>query len=273
MQDAVAAGVATTNVPSNLAPQPAKAANDTPPSSKNGCHADFLSTQQGPCVFGDPVGKRTAVIFGDSHAEQWLPAFDVAGRKAGWRIVNWTKAACPAAQISVFAPTLNRNYTECDSWRTATMARIAALKPALIVVSESENVVPSNVPPATFAGETVSTLQKLKTSTTARVVYLSDIPVPNYDMPGCVAQHLGDAKSCNFSVKKAYIYPERHKAMAPAIQQAGFPVVDPLSWLCTPSSCPSVVGNYLVYRNTTHMSASFSAWLAPMVAPLLTAAK
>jgi peptidoglycan/LPS O-acetylase OafA/YrhL len=273
MQAAVAAGVQTTNVPSNLAPQPAAAANDTPESSKDGCHADFLSTQQGDCVFGDPRGMHTAVIFGDSHAEQWLPAFDNAGRKAGWRIVNWTKAACPPAQISVFAASLNRDYSECDSWRTATMARIAALKPDLIVVSESENVVPSKVPPAEFATDTVTTLQKFQATSKAKVVFLSDIPVPNYDMPGCVAQHLDNAKACNFAVKNAYIYPERHKEMAPAIQRAGFAVVDPLSWLCTSSTCPAVVGNYLVYRNTTHMSASFATWLTPMVAPLLTVAK
>jgi peptidoglycan/LPS O-acetylase OafA/YrhL len=273
MQAAVAAGVQTTNVPSNLAPQPAAAANDTPESSKDGCHADFLSTQQGDCVFGDPRGTHTAVIFGDSHAEQWLPAFDNAGRKAGWRIVNWTKAACPPAQISVFAASLNRDYSECDSWRTATMARIAALKPDLIVVSESENVVPSKVPPAEFATDTVTTLQKFQATSKAKVVFLSDIPVPNYDMPGCVAQHLDNAKACNFAVKNAYIYPERHKEMAPAIQRAGFAVVDPLSWLCTSSTCPAVVGNYLVYRNTTHMSASFATWLTPMVAPLLTVAK
>jgi peptidoglycan/LPS O-acetylase OafA/YrhL len=273
MQAAVAAGVDTTNTPSNLAPQPAQAANDTPASSKNGCHADFLSTQQGDCVFGDSAGKHTAVIFGDSHAEQWLPAFDNAGRKAGWRIVNWTKAACPPAQISVFAASLNRDYTECDAWRTATMTRIAALKPDLIVVSESENVVPSKVPPAEFAADTVMTLQKFQATSKAKVVFLSDIPVPNYDMPGCVAQHLDNAKACNFAVRNAYIYPERHEAMAPAIQRAGFAVVDPLSWLCTSSTCPAVIGNYLVYRNTTHMSASFSGWLTPMVAPLLAVAK
>jgi peptidoglycan/LPS O-acetylase OafA/YrhL len=273
MRAAVAAGVDTTNTPSNLTPQPAQAANDTPASSKNGCHADFLSTLQGDCVFGNPAGKHTAVIFGDSHAEQWLPAFDDAGRKAGWRIVNWTKAACPPAQISVFAASLNRDYTECDAWRTATMTRIAALKPDLIVVSESENVVPSKVPPAEFAADTVTTLQRFQATSKAKVVFLSDIPVPNYDMPGCVAQHLDNAKACNFAVRNAYIYPERHKAMAPAIQRAGFAVVDPLSWLCTSSMCPAVIGNYLVYRNTTHMSASFSGWLTPMVAPLLTVVK
>jgi peptidoglycan/LPS O-acetylase OafA/YrhL len=273
MQAAVAAGLHTKEVPRNLTPQPAEAAGDTPPSSKDGCHADFLASQQGGCVFGDTKGKHTAVIFGDSHAEQWLPAFAKAGAHAHWKIVNWTKAACPPAQMSVFADSLNRRYSECDSWRTATLARIAALKPSVIVIGQSENVVSGTVSPSEFAAATVSTLKTLRSTTSARVIFMSDIPVPNYDMPSCVARHLGDAQACNFAVAKAYSYPERHRAMAPSIQKAGFSVVDPQRWLCTARTCPAVVGNYLVYRNSTHMSASFAAWLAPMVTPLLTAAR
>ena len=269
MQAAVAAGVNTTSVPSNLEPQPAKGANDTPPSSRNGCHADFLTIKQGDCVFGDPAGTHTAVIFGDSHAEQWLPALNAAGRKAGWKIVNWTKAACPPAEISVFAPTLNRQYTECDTWRKETLARIAALKPDLVLVSESENVVASNVAAKDFANDTIATLNELKATASRQVLFMADIPVPNYDMPSCVAQHLDKAKSCNFTVKNAYNYPDRHKVLLPAVQKAGFAVIDPLRWMCTEGDCPAVIGNYLVYRNTTHLSAAFSAWLAPMVAPLL----
>lgn len=269
MQAAIKQGVGTTAVPSNLQPQPAAAAQNTPPSSKNGCHADFLVVQQGDCVFGDPAGTKTAVIFGDSHAEQWLPALAAAGAKAKWKVVNWTKAACPAAQLSVFAPSLNRQYTECDSWRSSTEARIAALKPALIVVSQSENVVSSKVSPSDFAAATLLTLQRLRQIAGAKVVYLQDIPIPNYDMPGCVAQHLDDAAKCNYPVNKAYTYPDRHRQLLSAVPGAGVATVDPQGWLCTSQTCPAVVGNYLVYRNNTHMSADFSTWLAPMVAPLL----
>ena len=270
MQAAVKAGVNTTAVPSNLEPQPAAAAQNTPPSSKNGCHADFLVVKQGDCVFGDAAGTRTAVIFGDSHAEQWLPAVSTAATTAKWKIVNWTKAACPAAQLSVFAPSLNRQYSECDSWRTATEARITALKPALIIVSQSENVVSSSVSPTDFAAATEVTLQRLRQIVGAKVVYMQDIPIPNYDMPTCVAQHLSDATKCNFSAKKAYTYPDRHQKMLASVAASGIPSIDPEHWLCTSDTCPAIVGNYLVYRNNTHMSADFSSWLAPMVAPLLT---
>ena len=56
-------------------------------------------------------------------------------------------------------------------------------------------------------------------------------------------------------------------------KSAGFAVVDPEAWICTSTTCPAEVGNYLVYRDDTHLTATFSAWLAPLVAPLLTTTK
>jgi peptidoglycan/LPS O-acetylase OafA/YrhL len=273
VQAAIAAGVATKAAPSNLTPQPARAAKDLPPSSSDGCHADFLVIDQGACVFGDPAGRQAAVLFGDSHMEQWLPAFDLAGKRGHWRVINWTKAACPPAQLSVFAPTLNRQYSECDTWRQRTIARIAALKPNLVVVGQSENVASSSVSASTYAAATVQTLTQLKSATHARVEFIQDLPVPNFDAPTCVADHLSDVSPCTFPLDKAYRYPDRHQAMAPALRQAGIPVLDPQQWLCTSQRCPAVVGNLLVYRNDTHVTSSFSSWLMPMVAPLLTGAR
>src|SRR6266700_3706088 len=36
------------------------------------------------CVYGDPRGTHTIVLFGDSHAEMWLPGFDAMARRAHW---------------------------------------------------------------------------------------------------------------------------------------------------------------------------------------------
>ncbi len=188
VQQAIEAGVATGAAPRNLTPEPAAAAEDTPPSSSDGCHADYLVVKQPACVFGDPAGTHTAVLFGDSHMEQWLPAFDAAAKQAHWRIINWTKAACPPAQLSVFAPVLNRQYTECNTWRSQTLARIADLHPDLVFVSQSENVVSSSVSPSTWTSATLQTLNELRSTTGAKVEFIQDIPIPNFDIPTCVAR-------------------------------------------------------------------------------------
>ncbi|WP_370457879.1 SGNH hydrolase domain-containing protein [Actinoplanes sp. OR16] len=42
-------------------------------------------------------------------------------------------------------------------------------------------------------------------------------------------------------------------------------VVDPARWLCAGGICPPVIGNALVYRDTSHMSVGYSRALAPLV--------
>ena len=273
MQLAVSAGVATTNSPRNLVPAPGKAAYDLPVADGTNCHASFTTITQGACVYGDLTGAHTAVLVGDSHADMWLPAFAQAARSRHWRVVDWTKSSCPVASITVFSSTLNRTYTECDTWRKSVLARISALRPDAVFVSDSENVVGGSVSPQQWSGANLTTLKILRATTTAKITLLQDVPVPTYSMPGCVAAHLSSVEKCTFPTAKAYSFPARHRELAADAHRAGFAVVDPLPWICTTSTCPAIVGNLLVYRDDTHLTAKFSAWLAPMVAPLLTTAK
>ena len=49
----------------------------------------------------------------------------------------------------------------------------------------------------------------------------------------------------------------------------GYAVVDPQPWMCTSTRCAAVIANRMVYRDSTDLTAAFSAWLAPLVQPLL----
>jgi len=267
----VTSGLAVTAAPRNLVPQPEHAGGDTPAASGNGCHLDFLEMSQGACVFGDPKASRTVVLFGDSHAEQWEPAFDRAGKQLHWKVVNWTKSACPAAQLTVVMPLLNRPYTECDQWRSATVQRIAALKPNLIVAGESENA--KGVQPITaksWTDATLTTLQALRAIPGARVVFMGDNPVPRQHVPECVAAHLDDVRPCQTDVPHAYTYPDRHLAVNSAVRKAGYPVVDPQPWVCAPKGCPPIIGNVLLYRDASHLSVEYVEYLTPLIAAVLT---
>jgi SGNH domain (fused to AT3 domains) len=271
MRAAVATGVDTVDAPSNLTPSAAKAAHDLPAADGTNCHAAFTVIQQGACVYGDPKGTHTAVILGDSHADMWLPAFASAGVTKHWKIVDWTKSSCPAAEITVFNSSLNRTYTECNTWRADVLRRIAVLKPSRVFFSGSENVAPAGVTPQQWSSATTKTLQTLRRTTTATVTLIQDVPIPSYNLPSCVAQHLNSVTRCTFQLAKAYSFPARHRGLATAVAHAGFAVVDPDAWICTATTCPAIVGNMLVYRDDTHLTATFARWLAPMVAPLLSA--
>jgi peptidoglycan/LPS O-acetylase OafA/YrhL len=270
MRAEITAGLKTMDAPRNLTPQPALAHGDVPSSSYNGCHASIFAITQGPCVFGDPSGKNTVVLFGDSHAQQWQPAFTDAGDYAHWRVVNWTKSGCPPQELTVFDTQLNAMYTGCDTWRALTLRRIAALNPTVVVVAGSDNEAAANVSPAAYANATVSTIRTLEQTTHAKIVYLEDTPYPGYDVAGCVAAHLEDVKSCNLPLSRAYTYPARHQAVNQALQRlGGVTLVNPADWMCADNVCPAVVGNLLTFRDTSHLSVEFSEWLTPMITSLL----
>jgi hypothetical protein len=43
-------------------------------------------------------------------------------------------------------------------------------------------------------------------------------------------------------------------------------VIDPEPWLCSPAgNCPVVVGNTLVYRDTSHVAESYAETIAPVL--------
>ena len=97
--------------------------------------------------------------------------------------------------------------------------------------------------------------------------------MPAYDMPTCVASHLNSVRDCTFPVSKAYSFPARHRELAADARSAGFTGGRPAPLDLHGPTCPAVVGNLLVYRDDTHLTATFSSWLAPRVAPLLTSAR
>ncbi|MGQ0464237.1 MAG: acyltransferase family protein [Sporichthyaceae bacterium] len=258
-------GLATTAVPANLAPALDKATTDVP---KDGdCFLYYTLTEQGPCVFGDPAGTRTAVLFGDSHAQQWFGAFDAAAKKNGWRLIAWTKSGCSLADVPTFVPGTQKAFGECDTWRTATTARIAKLAPDLLIGGQS-NATRSELDNATWAKATVETLRKAAGD--KPVILLQDNPYAPADPVNCLSANLGNVAACTYERAKGHYYnPTRYAAVAEAVGQAGFRIVDTADWTCGETHCPVIVGNMLVYRDLGHLTDTFVTWLAPVVEPLL----
>ena len=273
LREALVTASSSGDVPGNLSPSLALASQDTA-ITESGCHLGFLQVEQGACVYGDPAGTRTVVLFGDSHAQQWMGGLDAEAKRDHWKLVSWTKAACPVADVTLVNPALKRPYTECDTWRAATVDRINAMHADLVLVSQSDSVPGRLVSNDHWAAQTLKTVQRLEQSGT-RVDFLADTPYPKSDVPTCVAEHLADARACQVSRSQAYhhsaLYTDRHVLVSSTLDGAGVHVVDPVSWLCSTTACPVIVGNTLVYRDDSHISNTYSTILAPVLGSLLAA--
>jgi peptidoglycan/LPS O-acetylase OafA/YrhL len=258
-------------VPADLQPSLATARDSLPRSYGDGCHLPFADTQPGPCVYGVKNGSKTVILFGDSHAAQWLPALDRLARQNDWRLVSLTKSACPTAEIAIWNSSLNRTYTECSTWRTNVLARIAAEHPDLVVVSDSRYALSIDGGPSPVA-EHQALWDAALEQTLARVAGLSrhtvligDTPRAGVDPPVCLSAHLDDVLACATLRAKA-LDPAYLAAELGVTQAAGVPMIDPTGLVCPSEPCPVVVGNILVYRDTHHMTAVYSAALAPYLA-------
>ena len=213
----------------------------------------------------DPEDKNTVLLFGDSHAQQWLPALDLLGKRLHWKVVAWTKAACPIADVTVYNDTLGREFTECEEWRQLTAERIENLSPDKVIVSQSDAVIGDQVTDVDWADGTAQAVARLRGSG-LDIEYIKDTPpLPYGQGPECVATHLDDVGACNVPVEDTDVFENRRARLYDALHQVGIPTVDTQDLICGSKVCPMVVENMLVYRDMGHITATYSRWLAPML--------
>jgi peptidoglycan/LPS O-acetylase OafA/YrhL len=237
----------------------------------DGCAAKREDTGVATCTYGNPASPLTIVLFGDSHALAWFPAVERLATEHGWRLIMLGKVACHPADMTMWEPTLKRVYAECAVWREAAFARIAAERPALVIVTGHTGFKAANADRTGLAtgAERIDmwragmarTLGRLA-SAAGRVVMVADSPKSARDLPECVAAHQDDLLACatpfETAVDERWI--EREQQVA-ASAPADF--IDPTPWICPSRPCPAVIGHFLVFRDEDHMTPPFAAAIAP----------
>jgi peptidoglycan/LPS O-acetylase OafA/YrhL len=259
------AGLATSDVPSNLDPSVSASRNDKPAIYDNGCILDPGTATVKDCFYGDLDSSRTIVLFGDSHAAQWFqPLYEVATEQ-GFRMVVMTKKRCPTAEI----PTVEFS-DECVRWRSNVIDRVAALQPDVVLMSAyryraADWTATMDADEAWRIGIT-DTVEALVPHA-GRVVLLGDTPTPLEDIPSCVAGNLSNVGRCVNS-RDGAIRPDRLQVERDVATQFGALAVPTSDWLCAPNGCPVIVGNTLMYRDDSHITTAAARLLKPYIADL-----
>jgi peptidoglycan/LPS O-acetylase OafA/YrhL len=265
----VQAGIpAPSFVPSNLAPSLRGATDDNPVVYADGCHVDFSATAPERCVYGNGNGPKVALV-GDSHAAQWFPALDAAVEQADGSLLSLTKSACPSYDVTVFNHSLGREYRECDEWRGAALAMVSDFEPDVVVLSNFGSGYRDEVEgdAAGFLGQWGAGLVETASALTGderRVVVLGDTPRWEETVNLCLSSHLDAPETCAGD-PDVLLYGDIAAAERVAAEEAGVEFVDTARWLCG-SQCQPIAGNTLVYRDESHMTATFSTLLAPVLA-------
>ena len=263
-------------VPAHLIPSLAQAAVDRPRSYRDGCHQTY---GRAPiiCSYGSTAADAPSIVlFGDSHAAQWLPALEVIGRRNGWRIRYITRSSCPAADVTIHPRRHPDLGPTCDTWRDLAISAIIRMHPAMVIAASYTGYDIAGIRPGQYRERRSAWLAGWRRSIrrlghkVGRIVLLGETPHFQVSAVECLARHMDDLGRCSTPRRRAVdgtwgSLEARSAALAGAIY------VQTSSLVCPYDPCPVVTGNRLLVFDTGHLNASVAATLAPGLARRLPA--
>jgi hypothetical protein len=265
-------------VPDDLSPPLDKANRDDVIPGEEACVADIPDVEVPDCAFGDPGGSRSVVLYGDSFAAMWLPAFNAIGKRAHWKVTLLAKSGCTVANIDTFISSKQRAYTECNLWHDYAIKRINAAHPDLVVVSSSTGDAGADAAPighAEWQAALIKTLGLISVPDRRKIV-LATGPVPfigsppdHFTGPDCLAAHLDNVQACSATrvVAIGWTFQPEERAAAAKVG-AHYLDVDP--WFCADDVCPAVIGKMNVYAHYGRLSATYATYLSSALQAELT---
>jgi hypothetical protein len=270
-----AAALASQPVPQEsataLRPNPLRARADRSKAYYEGCMVGIEGTNSNKCLYGNPKGKRTLILFGDSHAMQYFPAVNELAELHNWRLIVLTKAECPPEEVEVRSMVEDREYSQCDEWRQDAFERIEEGDSSVTVVMSGDTAyVPYGPNGEELAGDPAAeameagylkTLSRLQAAGLGTMV-VRDTPASSEDVPSCVSEDIQHLDRCAFAQPREW---DREYDVRAARRSPGTHLVDFTADICPGEICRAVIGNALVYRDKSHLTATFARTLEPML--------
>jgi len=250
------------SLPANVSPPLAKASTDW--GGPNGACFPALGVSTVPsCVFGDPQGTRTLVLYGDSHAAMWADVISRIAQIAHWKLVVLTKGYCPADMLSYQSPTgwgaPGSEFAPCDRWHQFASKRIRQLDPDLVIISQEVRGSAHNTAysPKQWNHGLQDAMAQLGVPK-SRIVVLGNIPVLPESGPQCLSRNTQNIQKC--SGPTGHLQQRFVQAEATAAGQVGARYINTTSWFCS-TTCTAVIGNNVVYMDQFHVTLAYSYFL------------
>jgi SGNH domain (fused to AT3 domains) len=239
------------------------------------CSSPLASSNVRSCLFGDTSSAVNVVLFGDSHAMQWFDPLQHMAESHGWKLTTIVKPGCPATDITPprFAPRVRAN---CAKWRAEAIRQIVTLRPSIVFLGNATIYLGRQGKPTSRLDVSLEewrdgTRRTLESLTVAglQVVAMRDTPLPNFDVPTClarVARHSWYADgSCEMD-KSASLNPavfDAEKAGARGLPNVHF--IDVTDKLCEAKDCWPIERGMVTYRDDNHLTGKFAESLTPVL--------
>jgi hypothetical protein len=258
---------AATVLPANVRPSLAAAASDLEVLWHDGCFAGYaVRSPKTGCIFGKSNGTFRVALVGDSHASAWFPAVERVAKARGWRLETFVKASCEPVDMRQWSMVKGREYYECKAFLDATVKRLAAHPPDLLIVTASRiALIPVRSGDNPMSAKVAAFARELRKMHAKQKLILGDVPYPGRDIPGCLSANRYRVQACGIAKwSSTFSYGQLERGAARA---AGVPWLDIVKagWCRTSTTCPVVVNGMVTYRDRHHLTATFSRSMGPVL--------
>lgn len=251
-------------------PELALIGEDSSMAYDDNCHIEHADpTVLSNCIYGDKTSDVNIALLGDSHASMWLPALDIWGMKNDVKITLFGKSECPAVAFTPYSKVLKRAYYECKDWREKAINAIIELKPQYVILSSAHQIQAVNSEGGLETSQTVMdrkwadgyklTIDKLKQAGMP-VLILGDAPGLGKDSATCIKANQKDATECSTGMMEETIIGMEREATAAKDNKV--PYVKVIDLFCYENTCPDIIDNRVVYMDGTHITRTYSEYLA-----------
>lgn len=240
--------------------------SDIPTIYSGNCHVDQKSSSPTACLIHEAgPNSPTVALVGDSHAAQWSDALRIVAQRNGWNAISFTKSACGINIAPSTQPGGSGPYRSCTKWNKALPKAVKDRNVDLILTSNS-----SYNSSFDAGGRKLTGLAGLdaavaghrearqRLSRVASTVEILDLPTPG-DQTACLRD--GRARKCSVSEDRAR--EGRNQVQRLALSSLPeIPQLDFSRFVCQNDRCPAVVNGVVTFRDSNHLTASYSQTMA-----------
>jgi peptidoglycan/LPS O-acetylase OafA/YrhL len=259
----VAAASHMTTVPKPVADAGYGAAYQSDYAVSRDCWANINEARSSVCQLGDPTGRQLMVLFGDSKALMWAPAFEAIANADHWRLVLLVKVGCRAAWV----PGVVQRQNQCPAWHQWASNWVNQNDPSLLVVSQLDTL---SVKPSLRRKSWRHGLDDLFHSFTVpgmRKVLLGSTPSLAQGGPTCLSAHSSNVQDCSSPTRTSV--PRLASVDKTAAAANNVEYVNTTPWFCS-KICTPVVGDYELYDvSGVHITSAWAQYLQNVVAESL----
>lgn len=195
------------------------------------------------------------VITGGSHAGQWAPAFHELASQHGWRIIIVDKSGCQLTTNTGQYPA-PRDFlpsATCQQWNADVVDTIADIDPDLVFTIATTSLGQPESASRGFLGQWRALRER-----DLPVAVVRDSPRIRQPLSECLAQE-DDPERCatprtggtNWGLAEESPFED----LAEDVPDVDY--IDLSDLYCPDGSCPAVIGNVVVFRDTSHLSSAY----------------